>query len=96
MSPSSDFAVNAAYQGHSIEGIGFYYCREPNQTVDIASTWETKVTASRSYATQIPEAEAGQIVITLQFKSAQICAGKDFQLGEPFKILNPRALHCAI
>ena len=94
--PSSDPAVDAAYQEHSIEGVGFYYCREPNQIVDITSTWDAKVAAIRSYATQIPEGDADQIVMALQFKSAQICEGKDFQLGEPFKILHPRALHCGL
>jgi LmbE family N-acetylglucosaminyl deacetylase len=94
--PSSDPAVDAAYTEHSIEGIGFYYTREPNQVVDITSTWEAKVAAIRSYTAQIPSDDADQIVMALQFKSAQICEGKDFQLGEPFKILNPRALHCGI
>ncbi|MEW5938201.1 MAG: PIG-L deacetylase family protein [Chloroflexota bacterium] len=94
--PSSDPAVDAAYEEHSINGIGFYYCREPNQILDITSTWETKIAAIRSYATQIPQDAADQIVMALQFKSAQICEGKDFQLGEPFKILNPRAVHCGL
>jgi len=94
--PSTDHAVDAAYQGHPINGIGFYYCREPNQIVDITSTWEAKVTAIRSYATQIPPDDADQIVMALQFKSAQVCAGREFQLGEPFKILDPHALHCGI
>lgn len=94
--PSSDPAVDAAYQGHTIEGAGFYYCREPNQIVDITPTWETKVAAIRAYATQIPPDDADQIVTALQFKSAQICAGRDFQLGEPFKILHPQGLHCGL
>jgi LmbE family N-acetylglucosaminyl deacetylase len=94
--PSSDPAVDAAYQGHSIEGVGFYYTREPNQIVDITSTWDAKVAAIRSYATQIPSDDADQIVMALQFKSAQICEGRDFQLSEPFKVLNPRALHCGL
>jgi LmbE family N-acetylglucosaminyl deacetylase len=51
--PSSDPAVDAAYKGHSIDGVGFYYSREPNQIVDITSTWDAKVAAVRCYATQI-------------------------------------------
>lgn len=94
--PSSDPAVDAACAEHPIQGVGFYYCREPNQIVDITSTWETKIAAIRNYAAQIPEDEADLIVAALQFKSAQVCEGKDFQLGEPFKILNPRALHCGL
>jgi LmbE family N-acetylglucosaminyl deacetylase len=94
--PSSDPAVDAAYEGHSIDGVGFYYCREPNHIVDITSTWDAKVAAIRCYASQIPQDAADQIVMALQFKSAQICAGKNFQYGEPFKILHPRALHCGL
>ena len=94
--PSSDPAVDAAYKGHSIDGVGFYYSREPNQIVDITSTWEAKVAAVRCYATQIPADDADQLVMALQFKSQQICAGRDFQYGEPFKMLHPRALHCGL
>ena len=94
--PSSDPAVDAAYKGHSIDGVGFYYSREPNQIVDITSTWEVKVAAVRCYATQIPADDGDQLVMALQFKSQQICAGRDFQYGEPFKMLNPRALHCGL
>ena len=93
---SSDHAVDAAYQEHSILGIAFYYSREPNQIVDITSTWETKIAAVRCYETQfIPEATA-QLVMALEFKSQQICEGKDFQHGEPLKILHPSALHCGL
>jgi len=94
--PSSDPAVDAAYKEHPINGVGFYYSREPNQIVNIESTWEAKVAAVRCYETQIPRDDADQLVMALQFKSQQICAGKDFKYGEPFKMLNPRALHCGL
>lgn len=94
--PSSDPEVDAAYKDHFIQGVGFYYSREPNLIVDVASTWEIKVAAIRCYETQIPPADADQIVMALQLKSQQICADKDFKLGEPFKVLHPRALHCGI
>jgi N,N'-diacetylchitobiose non-reducing end deacetylase len=94
--PSSDPAVDAAYEGHSIQGVVFYYTREPNLIVDVASTWEAKVAAIRCYETQIPSREADQIVLALQRKSQQICTDKDFKLGEPFKALHPRALHCGL
>ncbi len=94
--PSSDPAVDASYKGHPIHGIGFYYSREPNQIVDITPTWEAKVAAVHSYAAQIPSDDADQLVMVFQLKSQQICAGKDFQYGEPFKVLHPRALHCGL
>ena len=94
--PSSDPAIDAGYKDHFIQGVGFYYSREPNLIVDVASTWDAKVAAIRCYETQIPSDDADQIVMALQFKSQQICADKDFKLGEPFKVLHPRALHCGI
>lgn len=93
---SSDPAVDVAYEEHAINGVGFYYSREPNQIVDISPTWEVKAAAVRSYETQIPSEAADQLVMVLQLKSQQICAGKDFQYGEPFKVLHPRALHCGL
>lgn len=93
---SSDPAVDAAYTSHSIQGVGFYYSREPNLIVDVASTWDAKVAAIRCYETQIPSSAADEIVIALQLKSQQICADKGFELGEPFKALHPRALHCGL
>ncbi len=94
--PSSDPAVDAAYTEHSIQGVGFYYTREPNQVVDITATWEAKVAAIHCYAAQIPSEQADQLVMALQFKSGQVCAGRDFQLGEPLKLLHPLALHCGL
>jgi LmbE family N-acetylglucosaminyl deacetylase len=94
--PSSDLAVDSAYEGHSIDGVAFYYTREPNQVVDISSTWESKAAAIRCYDTQIPPEDADQLMMALRFKSAQICEGRDFQYGEPFKVLNPSALHCGL
>ncbi len=93
---SSDPAVDAAYTPHAIDSVVFYYSREPNQVVDITSTWEAKTTAIRLYATQIPTEDADLLVMALQYKSGQVCAGRDFQLGEPFKVLHPRALHCGL
>lgn len=94
--PSSDPAVDKAYKGHSIDGVGLYYSREPNQIVDVTSAWEAKIAAIRCYGTQIPPDDADQIVAALQIKSRQICAEESFQYGEPFKFLHPRALHCGI
>ena len=94
--PSSDSAVDAAYKEHSINGVGFYYSREPNQIVNIESTWEAKIAAIRCYETQIPAGDADQLIMAMQLKSQQICAGKGFQYGEPFKVLHPRGLHCGL
>jgi LmbE family N-acetylglucosaminyl deacetylase len=94
--PSSDPAVDAAYKGRSLMGVAFYYTREPNDIMDITSTWETKLSAVRCYETQFTSEGMNELVMALEFKSRQVSSGKDFEHGEPLKILHPSALHCGI
>jgi len=93
---SSDPAVDAAYQEHSIKGVAFYYSREPNQIVDVTSTWEAKLSAVRCYETQFDPQGMQELVMALELKSRQVSAGRNFEHGEPLKILHPSALHCGI
>jgi LmbE family N-acetylglucosaminyl deacetylase len=93
---SSDPAVDAVYKGHSILGVAFFYTREPNEIVDVTSTWEAKLSAVRCYKAQFTSEGMDELVMALEFKSHQVCAGKDFEHGEPLKILHPSALHCGI
>lgn len=93
---SSDPAVDAAYKDHSIKGVAFYFSREPNQVVDVSSNWEAKLSAVRCYETQFDLQGMEELVMALELKSRQVSAGKDFEHGEPLKILHPSALHCGI
>jgi LmbE family N-acetylglucosaminyl deacetylase len=93
---SSDPAVDAAYQGHSIYGVAFYYTREPNEIVDVTSTWEAKLSAVRCYEAQFNSDGMDELLMALEFKSRQVAMEKDFEHGEPLKILHPSALHCGI
>lgn len=93
---SSDPKVDAAYKVHSILGVAFYYTREPNKIIDISSTWETKLTAVRCYEAQFNSEGMDELMMALEFKSRQVCVEKDFEHGEPLKILHPSALHCGI
>lgn len=94
--PSSDPDVDAAYSGHTIQGVVFYYTCEPNEIVDITSAWETKIAAVRCYRAQFTPAGMDQLVMALDFKSRQVAAGKSFERGEPLKVLHPSALHCGL
>jgi LmbE family N-acetylglucosaminyl deacetylase len=91
---SSDPAVDGAYIGHNILGVAFYYTREPNEIIDIATTWEVKLSAVRCYEAQFDQEGMDELLMALEFKSRQVCDGKDFEHGEPLKILHPSALHC--
>ena len=91
---SSDPAVDSAYEGHDILGVVFYYTREPNTIADITSTWDEKIAAVRCYQTQFEPGDMDILVMALDMKSRQVAADKDFEHGEPLKVLQPQSLHC--
>ena len=93
---SSDPAVDAAYEGHHIQGIAFYFTREPNTIADISSTWEDKIGALRCYEAQFEPAGLDQLVAAIDAKSQQVAQGQPFSHGEPLKVLNTSALHVGI
>jgi LmbE family N-acetylglucosaminyl deacetylase len=91
---SSSPQVDAAYKGHEIKGMVYYYTREPNEIMDITSIWETKIAAVRCYEAQFAPEDMDELVMALDIKSRQVADGKPFERGEPLKILHPGALHC--
>jgi LmbE family N-acetylglucosaminyl deacetylase len=91
---SSDPAVDAAYEPHSIDGIALYYTREPNTIVDITSTWKEKIAAVRCYEAQFDFQGMEQLIMALDAKSQQVAQGTSFTRGEPLKVLHTSALHC--
>ena len=91
---SSDPAVDSAYEGHDILGIAFYYTREPNTIADVISTWDDKIAAVRCYQAQFEPDDMGMLVIALDTKSRQVAAARDFERGEPLKVLHPQSLQC--
>jgi Uncharacterized proteins, LmbE homologs len=93
---SSDPTVDAAYEGHDIQGIAFYFTREPNYIADISSTWEEKIGAVRCYEAQFDPAGLDELVMALDMKSQQVAKGESFARGEPLKVLHTSGLHCGI
>src|SRR5512138_2780459 len=93
---SSDRAVDASYDGHSINGVALYFTREPNYIADITSTWEQKIAAVRCYETQFTADGMEELVFALEMKSQQVAQGQSFSRGEPLEVLHPSALHCGI
>jgi LmbE family N-acetylglucosaminyl deacetylase len=96
--PSSDPAVDAAYKDHQIAGVAFYFTREPNEIINVESTWETKLSAVRCYQAQFSQEGMDELIMALEFKSRQVSAGagKAFEHSEPLKVLHPSSLHCGI
>ena len=93
---SSDPEVDSAYEGHSIQGIAFYFTREPNMIADISSTWEDKIGALRCYEAQFTPEDMEQLVAAMDMKSQQVSQGQSFSRGEPLKVLHTSALHVGI
>ena len=93
---SSDPAVDAAYEGHNIQGIALYFTREPNTIADISSTWEDKLAAVKCYEAQFDPAGMDQLIMALDMKSQQVAQGQSFARGEPLKVLHTSALHVGI
>lgn len=93
---SSDPKVDSAYEPHDINGIAFYFTREPNFIADISSTWEDKIGALRCYEAQFDPAGLDQLVTALDAKSQQVAQGQAFPRGEPLKVLHTSALHVGI
>jgi LmbE family N-acetylglucosaminyl deacetylase len=94
--PSSDPTVDAAYDGHDIKGIVFYFTREPNYIADVSSIWAEKIRAVRCYEIQFDLKSMEQLVVALDIKSQQAARGESFARGEPLKVLHPNALHLGI
>lgn len=89
---SSDPAIDSAYEGHAINGIAFYFTREPNMIADISSTWEDKIGALRCYEAQFTPADMEQLLAAVDAKSQQVTQGQSFSHGEPLKVLHTSAL----
>jgi LmbE family N-acetylglucosaminyl deacetylase len=93
---SSDPKIDSAYEGHDIQGIAFYYTREPNTIADISSSWEEKIGAVRCYEAQFNKDGMDQLVFALDMKSQQVAQEQSFPRAEPLKVLHTSALHCGI
>jgi len=93
---SSDSEVDSAYKPHEIQGIAFYFTREPNVIADITSTWEDKIGALRCYETQFSPSEMEQLIAGRDVKSQQVAQGQPFARGEPLKVLHTSGLHVGI
>jgi len=93
---SSDPTVDSAYEGHDIQGIAFYFTREPNYIADITSTWEEKIGALHCYEAQFDPSGLDELIMAFDMKSQQVAKGESFARGEPLKVLHTSALHCGI
>jgi len=72
------------------------FCVQPHYDDDDIGAGETKLSVVRCYQAQFNPQGMDELVTSLEFKSCQVSAGKDFEHGEPLKILHPSGLHGGI
>jgi LmbE family N-acetylglucosaminyl deacetylase len=94
--PSSDPAVDSAYEPHHLPGIAFYFTREPNFISDVDAAWEKKVEAVKCYEAQFDPDGMEQMLFALDLKARQFAERHGCERAEGLKVLHPASLHCGI
>jgi LmbE family N-acetylglucosaminyl deacetylase len=89
----TDPEIDAAYQGHALSGVGFYFTAKPNVVLDISTSRERKHRALDAYRSQFAGPELVMLHAVLSHKEQQWGAGKGFAYGEALKVVSSVHLH---
>lgn len=90
---ATDPTVDAAFEPFDVAGIAFYGTAYPNAIFDISETYEKKVRAVSQYHAQFTADDMKGLLKLLEYKSREFAKNKDFEYGEPLKILRTMHLH---
>lgn len=90
---ATDPEVDAAFEPFDVPGIAFYGTAYPNTIFDISESYDKKVAAVSEYHAQFTPEDMQGLLRLLEFKCREFARGKDFQFGEPLKILRTMHLH---
>ena len=91
-----DPGVDAAYEPYAIDGVVFYFTRDPNLCFDIGAVRERKHRAIDAYRAQFSEDQLRLLHVGLEAKEREWAAAESFEHGEALKVLPPGALHVGI
>jgi N,N'-diacetylchitobiose non-reducing end deacetylase len=80
-------------QPHSVEIIGFYYTAYPNTFIDVARTWELKLSAIDCHKSQFAQNDSVQFKAYLTAKAMELGKEHGCEMVELLKVLSPRHLH---
>lgn len=81
------------YEPFELTGIVFYATAFPNTIYDIGATIARKNTALKSYLAQFEPESLERLEQVLTMRAEQYAQDKDFQYGEPLKVLGTWQLH---
>ncbi len=74
--------------------IAFYFTQKPNTVIDVTETFETRFAAMAKHASQLNEELLGLYKIYFSMQGQKLAEGRDFAMGEGFKVLSPLHMHC--
>ena len=80
-------------QPHMVEIIGFYYTAYPNTFIDVAKTWELKLSAIDCHKSQFVQNDAGKFKAYLTAKARELGKEHGCKMIESLKVLSPQHLH---
>ena len=92
----SDPQADRGYEPYDIEGVVFYFTRDPNLYFDIGSSRERKHRAIDAYRAQFTAEQLQLLHLGLEAKEREWAEGQPFSHGEPLKVLPPGAFHVGI
>lgn len=90
---ASDPQVDREYQPYTIQGVAFYFSRQPNTTVDISTAWERKHRAAACYQAQFTPEQMDGLQTLLELEERACAKGQPYEFAEAFKVLAPAQLH---
>jgi LmbE family N-acetylglucosaminyl deacetylase len=91
-----DREVDADYESYSIDGVAFYFTRDPSVCFDIGESRAQKHRAIDAYRAQFTEDQLRLLHLGLEAKEREWAAAEPFEYGEPLKIFAPGAFHVGI
>ncbi|AIQ69654.1 PIG-L deacetylase family protein [Paenibacillus graminis] len=78
------------------KALGFYLTSEPNTVIDITGCFDQKLAAMALHSSQFSGEMLALYRLYFKEKGHQLAEGKDFEIGEGFKVLSPLHLHCFV
>lgn len=76
--------------------IAFYFTANPNTVIDTTATMEKKFAAMAMHKSQFDENILELYRYYFTMKGRQLAQGKDFEMGEGFKVMSRLFMHCFV
>jgi len=86
-------AAANAFQMSGVPAIGYYFTAWPNTVIDITYTFGQKIEAIATHKSQFDNQTIAMYKFYFEMKGRELAQGKDFEIGEGFKVLSQLHSH---